>query len=282
MRAASFPLLVSLGLFSAVAFAQTDLPDKHGSVKFAAIGDMGTGEAPQHQVALRMTEYRNKFPFDFVIMLGDNIYGSKLARDFDRKFEAPYKPLLDAGVKFYASLGNHDIPAEEYYKPFNMNGRRYYDFDRGNVRFIALDSDYMDPDQLSWLESELKNSDATWKIPFFHHPLYSSGATHGSSIELRHVLEPIFVQYGVRVVFSGHDHIYERTKPQQGISYFVEGSSGELRAGDLRSADFEAAGFDSDRTFMLVEISGDDLYFQAISRTGAVVDSGLIKAHALQ
>jgi 3',5'-cyclic AMP phosphodiesterase CpdA len=270
-------VLVFCALSAAFAAQSTvDLPLKHGSVRFAAIGDMGTGQSPQYQIAARMTDLRSKFPFDFVIMLGDNIYGRKSPNDFEKKFAVPYRSLLDGGVKFYASLGNHDVPAEQYYKPFNMNGHRYYDFDRGNVRFFALDSDYMDPEQLRWLENGLKNSDATWKIPFFHHPLYSSGATHGSSLDLRKVLEPLFVQYGVRVVFSGHDHIYERTKPQQGIYYFVEGSAGELREGDLRKADFEAAGFDRDRTFMLVEIAGDDLYFQAISRTGTVVDSGTI------
>jgi len=269
---------ISAGL---LAQATVDLPLKRGSVRFAAIGDMGTGELPQYQVAARMAELRSRFPFDFVIMLGDNIYGRKSPTDFENKFAVPYRPLLNAGVKFYASLGNHDVPAEQFYKPFNMNGKRYYDFDRANVRFFALDSDYMDPEQLKWLENELKNSDATWKIPFFHHPLYSSGGTHGSSLDLRTVLEPLFVRYGVRVVFSGHDHVYERTKPQQGIYYFVEGSAGELRKGDLRKADFEAAGFDQDRTFMLVEIAGDDLYFQAISRTGAVVDSGTISSTAL-
>ena len=280
MRTAKLTLVAVCCCLS-VAFAAQEirLPRKHGSVRFAAIGDMGTGRAPQYEVARRMEQFHTKFPFDFVIMLGDNIYGSKRPKDFDRKFAIPYKPLLDSGVKFYASLGNHDVPAELYYKPFNMNGHRYYAFNQGNVRFFALDSDYMDPAQVEWLENELRTSTATWKIPFFHHPLYSSGGEHGSSLELRRLLEPIFVANGVRVVFSGHDHIYERTKPQQGIYYFVEGSAGQLRAHDLRSAGFEAAGFDSDRTFMLVEIAGDDLFFQTVSRTGDIVDSGSFNVH---
>ena len=258
------------------AAQQSILPLKSGSVRFAVIGDMGTGAQPQYDVAMRMEELRKSFPFDFVIMVGDNIYGGKSPSDFARKFEDPYKPLLDDGVKFYASLGNHDVPAEELYKPFNMEGHRYYAFDKGNVRFYALDSDYMDPDQLKWLGNDLRGSDAAWKIPFFHHPLYSSGATHGSSVELRHLLEPLFVQTGVRVVFSGHDHIYERMKPQQGIYYFVEGSGGQLRKGDLRPAPFEASGFDQDRTFMAVEIAGEDMFFETVSRSGEMVDSGQI------
>jgi hypothetical protein len=271
-------VILYCAVFSAAGARQSILPLKLLSVRFLVIGDWGTGESPQYDVAAQMAQFHKTFPFKFVITVGDNIYGGKSPHDFAKKFEDPYKPLLDDGVKFYASLGNHDIPAEEYYKPFNMNGRRYYDFDEGNVRFLALDSNYMDPDQLKWVDNELKNSSATWKIPFFHHPLYSSGATHGSSIELRHRLEPLFVQDGVRVVFSGHDHIYERTTPQQGIYYFVEGSAGELRRGDLRPANFEAAGFDKDRTFMAVEISGDTMYFETLSRSGEIVDSGRISA----
>ncbi|MGH9572623.1 MAG: metallophosphoesterase family protein [Candidatus Acidiferrales bacterium] len=258
------------------AAQQTVLPLKSGSVRFVVIGDMGTGGKPQYDIAAQMAELHKTFPFDFVIMVGDNIYGGKSPRDFAKKFEDPYKPLLDEGVKFYASLGNHDVPAEELYKPFNMGGHRYYAFDKGNVRFYALDSNYMDPDQLKWLGDDLRSSGAAWKIPFFHHPLYSSGGFHGSSIELRHILEPVFVETGVRVVFSGHDHIYERTKPQKGIYYFVEGSGGQLRKGDLRPAAFEAAGFDQDRTFMAVEIVGDDMFFETIARTGKTVDSGEI------
>jgi hypothetical protein len=258
--------------------AQTlTLPVKSGSVRFTAIGDMGTGEPAQYQVAQRMLEYRQGFPFEFVIMLGDNIYGGKSPADLRKKFEMPYKPLMDAGVLFYAALGNHDDTNERFYKPFNMNGQQYYSFKKGNVRFFVLDTDYLDPKQLAWLEKELSNGGTDWKVCYFHHPLYSSGATHGSSTELRLVLEPLFVKYGVQVVFSGHDHVYERVKPQKGIYYFTEGASGELRAGDLTQKGLTAAGFDKDRSFLAIEISGDDLYFQAISRTGATVDSGSIR-----
>jgi 3',5'-cyclic AMP phosphodiesterase CpdA len=254
------------------------LPVKSGSVRFAAIGDMGTGDKAQYDIAQRMVEYRAKFPFDFVIMLGDNIYGQKSPNDLVKKFEAPYKALIDAGVQFHAALGNHDEPTECFYKFFNMNGQQYYSFKKGNVRFFVLDTNYVDPKQLAWLEKELSNNAGSdWKICYFHHPLYSSGAFHGSSTELRLLLEPIFLKYGVHVVFAGHEHVYERVKPQKGIYYFTEGASGSLRAGNLRQTDFKAAGFDRDRSFMLVEISGDEMYFQAISRTGMTVDSGTIR-----
>jgi 3',5'-cyclic AMP phosphodiesterase CpdA len=276
------PRIFFLAFLTLIVFcARADefkFPLKMGSVRFAAIGDMGTGEAPQYEVADRMNAERQQFPFDFVIMLGDNIYGGSSPKDFERKFERPYKALLAASVKFYASLGNHDNPNERFYKLFSMNGSNYYTFKKGNVRFFALDSNYMDAKQLAWLQKELQDSgNSDWKICFFHHPLYSSGKTHGSSIELRSLIEPLFIKYGVDAVFSGHDHIYERTKPENGIYYFTEGSSGQLRPDGLAKTTMTDKGFDSDRTFMLVEIAGDVLYFETLSRTGAVVDSGELR-----
>src|SRR5579864_8153167 len=254
------------------------LPLKPRSVRFAVIGDSGTGEEAQYALAEEMASYRGEFPFDFVIMLGDNIYGHKTPADFKRKFEDPYRPLLDAGVKFYASLGNHDDPNERLYKPFNMEGRRYYSFKRGNVEFFALDSSYMDHPQLDWLMKQISDSKATWKICYLHHPLYSHGKAHGPDVDLRKLLEPIFQEEGVNVVLSGHEHNYERVKPQHGIYYFVVGNSGQLHLHNLRPSPDTAKGFDTDRTFALVEIAGDELYFQTISRSGETVDSGVLEA----
>jgi len=225
-----------------------------------------------------MINARGEFPFDLVIMLGDNMYGSQQPADFVKKFEQPYAPLLSAGVTFQASLGNHDRPENVFYKPFNMNGERYYTFARKNVRFFALDSTRMDPRQVAWIETSLQNAREDWKICYFHHPLYSNASRHGSSVDLRVLLEPIFVKHGVNVVLSGHDHVYERLKPQKGIFYFVSGSAGQLRKGNLRPTDQTDAYFDQDQSFMLLEISGTELHFQAISRAGKTVDSGVIRA----
>lgn len=253
------------------------LPLKPNSVRFAVIGDTGTGQAPQLEVAREMEAYRQVVGFSFVIMLGDNIYGGDSPRDFARKFEEPYKLLLDAGVKFYASLGNHDNPDERLYKPFNMGGERYYTFKKNNVAFFALDSTYMNPAQLDWLDGQLQKSNAAWKICYFHHPLFSDGKFHGPDLDLRSVLVPVFQKSRVNVVYSGHEHVYERLKPQNDIYYFVLGNSGELRYHNLRPSDQMQVGFDTDRDFMLVEIDGDELYFQTISRTGDTIDAGVLE-----
>ena len=259
--------------------APVALPNKDGSLKFAVIGDFGTGSREQYQVAEQMEKLRARFPFELVLTVGDNIYGGNRQQDFVRKFETPYKPLLDAKVKFYASLGNHDSRQQSVYAPFNMDGKTYYTFKapHEDVRFFALESSYLEPAQISWLERELQSSNEAWKIPYFHHPLYSSGGRHGSDVTRRRVLEPLFVKYGVSVVLAGHDHVYERVKPQQGIVYFVIGSSGQLRRGNLDKTDLTAVGNDREQAFVAMEISGDELYFNAIGRTGAIIDSGVIQ-----
>lgn len=275
MRRSVFLLLLAA---TSVFTAELTLPLKEKSVRFAVIGDSGTGEKAQYELGQQMAKYREKFPFDFVVMLGDNLYGGESPADFKRKFEDPYKALLDGGVKFYASLGNHDNPNQRFYKPFNMGEKRYYNFKNGNAEFYALDSNYMDPVQLDWIEKKLKESNAAWKICYFHHPLYSDGMYHGPDLDLRSRLTPLFQAAGVRVVLTGHEHIYERIKPQNGVNYFVLGNSGELRFHNIRPSAMMAKGFDTDRTFMMVEIADDQFYFQTISRAGETVDSGVIEA----
>ena len=251
------------------------LPLLPKSVRFAVIGDSGTGDREQYEIAKLLEAYRQKVGFDFVIMLGDNIYGSHNPGDFARKFEQPYKPLLDSGVKFYASLGNHDDPnVERLYKPFNMNGERYYRFSKDDTEFFVLDSNYMDPSQLKWLGDSLQASKAKWKIAYFHHPLYNYGKHHGADVDLRAQVEPLFTKFGVNVVFSGHEHVYERLKPVGNIYYFVMGSSGKLMTNDLARTDQLVKSFDTDNGFMLVEIAGDQLFFQTISRKWQTIDSG--------
>lgn len=269
--------LVCAVLSSAVA-QEISLPNKESSVRFAIIGDNGDGSRGQYEVGEQMAEYHKKFPFKFVIMNGDNMYGGESAKDFEKKFERPYKFLLDVGVKFYASLGNHDNPNQRFYELFNMGGQRYYTFKpRDGVRFFALDSTYMGPEQMQWLQKELAGSGSEWKIAFLHHPLYSSGRRHGPDEELREAIEPLLIKYGVDVVFAGHDHFYERIKPQHGIHHFVQGASGKLRKGNLRKTEQTAFGYDQEQSFMVAEIEGDKLYFQAVTRTGRVVDSGILE-----
>ena len=253
-------------------------------IRFAVIGDWGTGDRDQIGIARQMFASHQRTPFDFVISAGDNVYPNGSGKYFGRHFEEPFASLLRDHVKFYTVLGNHDVDAGRHdqcqYSLFNMGGQNYYKLERGNgmVEFFMLDSNDFDATQSTWLENSLRDSKAKWKIAVFHHPIYSSGKMHGSATGLRKRLEPLFTRYRVNVAFSGHDHIYERTKPQQGIQYFVSGAGGKVRRGDVdRGSGLSAASFDDDNHFMVIEIGDNQVSFEAISETGVVVDNGLVK-----
>ncbi|HEX8353451.1 MAG TPA: metallophosphoesterase [Pyrinomonadaceae bacterium] len=253
------------------------LPNKGDSVRFMVVGDTGTGTRQQNELAAVMFRYRQTFPFEFALMVGDNMYGGEKAADYKMKFEDVYKPLLEQEVKFYAALGNHDESNQRFYQHFNMNGEEYYQFKKGPVSFYALNSNYMDKKQIAWFEEKLAADTSSWKVAFFHHPPYSSGGKHGSSSGLREVVEPLFLKYGVNVVFAGHEHFYERVKPQKGIYYFISGAGGKLRPGDVKKGSpLTAKAYDEDMSFMLLEVAGDQMHFQCINRLGETVDSGVV------
>ena len=266
---------------------QLALPNADRSIKFAIIGDSGRGDKPQHDVAAQMAAYRQRFDFKFVLMAGDNIYeGPASEEDYRLKFEEPYKALLDAGVKFYAALGNHDDTNEIFYKPFNMEGRRFYTFVPPvdpitrwdtRVRFFALDSTYLSLEQLRCFEKEVTESRAEWKIAFLHHPVYTSGRYGLAARGIRLAIESSLVNGGVDVVFTGHEHIYERSELQRGILYFITGGAGSLRAGDAKQSPQIARSYDQDYHFMLAEISDEGFFFQAINRKGETVDAGALR-----
>jgi hypothetical protein len=279
VRRALATIVLVFGLAVPTSSRQLTLPMTEGSTRFAVIGDSGTGGGSQKKVADRIALVHKTYPFEFALMLGDNLYGSEDPDDYRRKFEVPYKPLLDAGVRFHAALGNHDDPSQRFYKGFNMNGERYYSFKgpRGGVRFFALDSNYMPREQIDWLDKELAASGSDWKIVFFHHPIYSSGERHGSNETLREQVEPLFIRHGVDVVFTGHEHFYERIKPQHGITYFISGAAAKLRRGNIsESSAITAKGYDLGYTFMIVEIAGDEMHFQTIDANGKTIDSGVV------
>lgn len=199
-------------------------------VRFAVIGDSGTGDEHQYVIAEQMERWHDRLPFELVLMLGDNIYGGFFGMgggdqdDFEEKFDRPYAGLLERGVIFRAALGNHDMKTRdgldevEAYDRFHIERPEgYYRFTAGEwlpaagaaglseekemaalveffvINTIRLEKDKEDPEQLAWLEEALANSRARWRIVYGHHPLYSAAKRHGSDVALRQKLEPILL-----------------------------------------------------------------------------------------
>jgi hypothetical protein len=255
------------------------MPRKARSLRFAVLGDTGTGDASQRKVAdMLWSYYSQDNRFKFALLLGDNLYAvTETASDYRAAFLDPYQKFLDARVEFHATLGNHDLPAQVDFPPFGMGGKEHYSFTERNVKFVCLNSNKpTDPDQLKWLDGELGSASTGWRICFFHHPLYSSGTHAGDSRQTRAALEDALVRNHVNVVFSGHEHFYERPTPQNGIQYFVSGAAAKLRRGDLAGASFTAFGWDREHSVMVVEIDGDTMYFQALGESGRTIDCGVL------
>lgn len=253
-------------------------------LRFAVIGDWGDGSDDQATLGKQMLSVYKKSSFDFVLASGDNIYPNGAARHFVRKFEEPFSGLLKNRVKFHTVFGNHDVEEgrqdQRQYPLFNMEGQHYYTLRRGNglADIFMLDSTDYDLAQAGWFDNALRTSTARWKIVVMHHPLYSSGKKHGPSLKLRRKIEPLLIQHKVNVVFAGHDHIYERVKPQYGVQHFVTGAGGKLRRGDMdKKSTITAAGYDKDNHFMLIELDDKEISFKAITETGELIDGGAIK-----
>lgn len=229
------------------AFQHTK-PSTKPLLQFIAVGDAGTGQRSQSEVAKSMMRYRQTHPFPLVLLAGDNIYEGGKIHKVKSVFEQPYKDLLQEGVKFHAVLGNHDIrsnqgKAQIQYPGFNMQGR-YYTFSHAPVQFFALDTNPGQhwPTQLKWLEAALAQSQAPWKIVIGHHNIYSSGfhsfiqrlvnkiGTLREKIKvypfLADHLTPLFAKYDVQLYINGHEHHYERTLPINGTTYLTCGTGG--------------------------------------------------------
>lgn len=178
-------------------------------------------------------------------------------------------------------MGNHDVDAGRQdqcqYPLFNMGGAPYYKLERGDglTEFFMLDSNDFDQRQAAWLENSLRDSKAEMENPSFPSSHLFIRKNARLKRQLGETTGTLFIRYGVNVTLSGHDHIYERTKPQHGVQYFVSGAGGKVRRGNVdRGSGLSAASFEDDNHFMVFEIEDSQAHFQAISGTGVVVDSG--------
>jgi Calcineurin-like phosphoesterase len=279
-------LFLSLASF---AVAQTPF-------RFVAIGDTGSASAGQGRVAEQMWRWRQTNPFDLVVMLGDNIYGTtELTHGgdpklFPKKFDAYYKRFQDAGVVFHASVGNHDMQTDHAQGEIDDKARfgilgpdGYYKFstpDSFNVKgkplaeFFALNSELQGEKfdaQVKWLAEELPASTAVWKFVFLHHPLYTVRGQHAPAEVLRHAIEKSLHDNHVQFVLGGHNHFYTRMKPVDGMMQLISGGGGRHLAFPRtdQCAELSARTYE----FLGVEVFPDKVRFIAVDQYGKMFDN---------
>lgn len=199
----------------------------------AVAGDVGDSGRRLDTTGATMARVDAMQPYDDLLLLGDNVYWTGDPANLPDTVFGPFGALLGRGVGLLAILGNHDVldgHGDAQMAAMGMPGR-YWSKTVDDLLLIGLDSNNLDPEQVQWLERTLAGSDATWKVVALHHPLYSAGY-QGSNIEVRALLEPIFIEHGVQLVLSGHDHDYQRSTVIDGVTYIVTGGgSGTRRTG---------------------------------------------------
>jgi 3',5'-cyclic AMP phosphodiesterase CpdA len=263
-------------------------------LRFVTLGDSGNGSQAQADVAA----FFGALAPDLVLHTGDAVYEFGAPSELDRGYFLPYRDLID-DIPFYVALGNHDTYWDggrsllgSLYLPVNDADftERFYSFDVGEAHFVALDTngDIAPPSvQLDWLAADLAaHADARWRFVFFHHPPYSSGRPEFDP-DLRASLVPLLEQYGVDLVFSGHDHIYHRSYPMTddtvvdaaedpdyvdpgGPVYIVSGGGGK----SLHSSAPQPFTAFTEVTFhfVVVDVSGPSLTLRGIRQDGTEMD----------
>lgn len=255
------------------------------SIVFAAIGDYGSNDANELDVANLVKSWNP----EFIITLGDNNYPDGEAATIDaaigkyyREYIYPYRGNFGAGAstnRFWPCIGNRDwdnqtgAKLQPYLDYFTLpNNERYYDFVRGPVHFFVIDSDSEEPDgitstsvQAQWLRNKLAASTAPWKIVYFHHPAYSSRTSFTS-------MQWPFQAWGADAVLAGHAHVYERVM-KDGIPFITNGLGGDSTGSFTSAIAGSVVRFGEDYGAMRITAGSTALTFEFITRRGVVIDS---------
>jgi predicted MPP superfamily phosphohydrolase len=270
------------------AIAQVSRPKSELLLRFAAIADTGSGTLNQYTVGRALEKYHQQNPFKMVIMAGDNIYTNGEIEKIDSAFNRPYETLRNRGVKFYACLGNHDIRSENgdrqiAYPEFNMQGKRYYTFNQGDVQFFVLETNAISNPratdrlaQLAWLDRELAKSKARWKIVYGHHNIISAGRYGINEVMLQSV-SPILAKHKVKLWINGHDHNYQRTQPIQGTTYLTAGGGGATLYPIVTENEYFAVA-NSVHSFAAIEVYVDRIFIEGIDSQNRTIDQALVLA----
>ena len=267
------------GLTEPAGLRTAPAPGSGEPVRFVVFGDSGSGGERQYAVLDQLYTVK----FDLMLHTGDVAYDSGTARELEQHFFDVYAPLI-ASIPAFPTSGNHDYAtdgAAPFRAAFDLpdNGapagiERWYSFDWGDIHFVALDTERVNREQVEWLDRDLAGSKLPWTVVYLHRPPFSSG-DHGSDQDVRRSFVPVFERYGVDVVFAGHDHHYERTVPQNGVTYIVTGGGGRGTRG-VGTSSFTAYS-QSVLHFVYAELVDGRLRIFALDGTGTEFDSVVLE-----
>jgi len=260
----------------------TTPPVNQPLVRIAALGDAGTRGRDQTRVAqqIAVADQQGR-PFDALLITGDLVYEKGDADLTDASVVTPYSATFQRS-EIFPALGNHDVDSDEGEDIMRRLGRApTFVADVGPVHVISLNSNNVSDNQTAWLRQALAAAPQTasnWVIPIMHHPAFSS-SKHGSEEPVRKRWVPLFAGAGTKLVLAGHDHNYERTTPQSGVTYITTGGGGaELY--DAGRSGFTAISAKRHH-FLDLNVFADRIEGKAIDKSGQVFDTFTISKGAL-
>lgn len=235
----------------------------------AVKGDWGAGTPAQRAITARMCAVRKLVPFRYVLTTGDNFYDPDGVAT-ERNYRAPERCLYSApDHEWRATWGNHDSGRPSTGEV--LGAERWYAWSAAGVDFFALDSNQPNNStQRRWLERALRASSARVKIAYFHHPPFTVGGVHRPNETVQRNWVPLFERYGVSLVLSGHEHVYEHHRVK-GVDYVVTGGGGAVTYGCVRQASYKIKCV-SAHHFALLAVQGDQITVTAIKPSGEVLD----------
>jgi len=249
-------------------------------IRVVAVSDFGTGSPPQHAVAATIRQYHREHPFDFGVTLGDNYqddgpYGPRDPR-WDTYWTALYRPL---GIRFYASLGNHDwgnpdgpgaSMAFAQQDPRFRLPSPYYTYTAGAVQFFVINTPLLSEAQLQWLRVELAASTSRWRVVYGHYQMYS--VLRGDNQALIAGLLPILKEHRVHLYLCGHEHIFQHLKPEGGVEFFVNAAAGASgRVSRQEGYDRVLFASEQEQGFTVLEADADALTVRFVGAGGRTV-----------
>ena len=300
--ATSYPYELYVGSARAASGNSFRTAPSSGGVTFIAFADSGIGSTAQKDLAARM----NADTWDLAIHAGDIVYGSTSTsgdatyKSYQWWFFDIYRDWLKRRP-FFPSTGNHDsrttnnngqayldlfvLPDDAGGGGYPEHAERYYSFDYGSVHFVALDTEFAFQDverrqaQIEWLRNDLASTSMPWKIAYWHKTPYSAKGEHGSDLVVRQAFGPVMEEFGVQLVVTAHEHMYERSVPwressdrtRQAVTYIVSGGGGaRLYAAGIAPW---TAYSRKDYQYLRVAVNGCVLTTTSLGRTGSVQDS---------
>lgn len=268
-------------IFSILFFSQLLVINTLLSQRFAIIGDSRGATAYTDSVAALVKSYNP----EFVAAAGDNFLYSQGTIDqqigqFYHEYIFPYYGAFGQGAttnRFFPALGNHDIEGtglSDHLAYFTLPGNeRYYDFVWGNVHFFILNSNTSESDgtadtsvQALWLQASLATSVSPFKIVVLHHSPFSSGS-HGSS---SYTQWP-YRQWGANIVFSGHDHYYERMFIDS-LHYVVNGAGGSSLYAYYNPLPGSLLAYYENYGAVIADANADSLVFSYYNINDSIID----------